>query len=266
MSDKRRTDSFKLFGVPFAVTCVDDELRGRIVDSLLAFFPMRLTAIGWDEAEHSFELQRKGNGFFLTSPYGDGPTGPDEKSAIRHLRSLIRICIAANAKSHLFIHAGAVGIGDKVLVLPGDSHSGKTTLVRELVALGATYFSDEYAVIDRKGLVVPFPKALSVRGIEGRDIQTDVPAQSFGGLIGTRRLPVGWVGLFNFRPRARFRPVPLSEGAGRLMMIPHAIGLAGNPEKALNFLHKAVIGAAFFSSDRGDARAVARKLLQTLDK
>jgi hypothetical protein len=33
------------------------------------------------------------------------------------------------------------------------SYSGKTTLVSELIRAGATYYSDEYAVIDERGRV-----------------------------------------------------------------------------------------------------------------
>jgi hypothetical protein len=45
-----------------------------------------------------------------------------------------------------FLHAGVVGWQGRAFVLPGRSLSGKTTLVREMLRLGATYYSDEFAV------------------------------------------------------------------------------------------------------------------------
>ncbi len=61
------------------------------------------------------------------------------------------------------IHAGAVLIGDKALVLPGASHSGKSSLVAELLRRGAVCLSDEYALIDAEGLVHAYPRALLLR-------------------------------------------------------------------------------------------------------
>jgi uridine kinase len=41
------------------------------------------------------------------------------------------------------------------IAIPGRSFSGKTSLVTALVRAGAVYYSDEFAVIDRDGLVRP---------------------------------------------------------------------------------------------------------------
>jgi hypothetical protein len=54
------------------------------------------------------------------------------------------------------------GVG-RAVILPGRSMSGKTSLVAALVKAGATYFSDEYAVLDKLGMVHPYIKTLSLR-------------------------------------------------------------------------------------------------------
>ena len=46
------------------------------------------------------------------------------------------------------VHAGALLIDGKALLLPGTSHAGKSSLVAELLRRGASHFSDEYALID----------------------------------------------------------------------------------------------------------------------
>ncbi len=257
--------AFVVFGVGFELQCEDEILLQRLVDALVAFFPLKLRPVGTERAEHSFKLVRSRGVFQVDSPYGGGPVGRDESAAIRHLRNLVRICVASNAKRHLFIHAGVVGVDDRAVLLPGDSHCGKTTLVKELVSLGATYYSDEYAVIDRKGSVLPFAKPLSVRGIEGPEIQTDVAPHALGATIGTRTLRVGAVMFVQYRPRARWKPDRLSEAQGRLLLIPHAIGLANRPKRGLNFLENALSGVTFWASERGEVSVAARKLLQTLD-
>ena len=71
--------------------------------------------------------------------------------------------VAATAPRHVFIHAGVVAHHGRALVLPGRTHAGKSTLVARLVTSGATYYSDEYAVLDEQGRVLPYPRAMSLR-------------------------------------------------------------------------------------------------------
>ena len=51
--------------------------------------------------------------------------------------------------------AGVVGWENRAIVMPGASFAGKTTLVRAWLEAGATYYSDEFAVLDRAGRVHP---------------------------------------------------------------------------------------------------------------
>jgi hypothetical protein len=62
-----------------------------------------------------------------------------------------------------FLYAGVVAWQGHAIVFPGRSLSGKTTLVREMLRLGATYYSDEFAVVDNSGLVHSFPRPLGIR-------------------------------------------------------------------------------------------------------
>ena len=57
----------------------------------------------------------------------------------------------------LFIHTGVVGWQGRAIVIPGRSMTGKTTPVKVLVEAGATYYSDEFAVLDKQGQVHPYP-------------------------------------------------------------------------------------------------------------
>ena len=64
----------------------------------------------------------------------------------------------------MFVHAGVVAVDGRALLLPGGSFTGKTTLVAALLRAGAQYGSDEYAVLDEAGLVLPaYPRPLSIR-------------------------------------------------------------------------------------------------------
>ncbi len=62
------------------------------------------------------------------------------------------------------VHAGAVSFGDGCVLLPATAGSGKTTLTAALIHSGATYLSDEIAILEGDTLAVrPVPLALTIK-------------------------------------------------------------------------------------------------------
>src|SRR5712692_5257780 len=112
--------------------------------------------------------------------------------ALDKFESDLQLYVAEKAQRRVFIHGGAVGWRGQAIVIPGRSFSGKTTLVAELVRAGATYYSDEYAVLDARGRVHPFPKPLGIRG-DASAKQVKSAVETFGGRAGIEPLPVGMV-------------------------------------------------------------------------
>ncbi|HUS12055.1 MAG TPA: hypothetical protein VMZ30_16440, partial [Pyrinomonadaceae bacterium] len=129
----------------------------------------------------------------------------------------LRLFVAELATHRVFVHAGVVGWKGQAIVIPGRSYSGKSTLVAELVRAGATYYSDEYAVLDSRGRVHPFSKPLELRD-EGDFTQRKVTVAELGGHSGRKPLPVGLVLMTRFRSGARWRPRKLTPGKGVLEM------------------------------------------------
>src|SRR6267142_2744385 len=72
----------------------------------------------------------------------------------------------------------------------GRSLSGKTTLVRELLRRGATYYSDEFAVVDDFGNIHPFPRPLGIRE-DSTFAQTKYAAATLGATSGIKPLALG---------------------------------------------------------------------------
>ncbi|MES2698593.1 MAG: hypothetical protein V4647_03160 [Pseudomonadota bacterium] len=172
----------------------------------------------------------------------------------------LRATFAEFSRRKLFVHSGVVGWNGKAIMVPGQSRAGKSTLIAELVQAGATYFSDEYAVLDNKGRVHPFAKPLSLRDpITSR--QRRMPVESFGGIAARHPLPVGLVLLTQYCAGAKWQPVVMPAGEGALAIMANTIAARRWPALALSVIGTVAQRAPFIRSDRGEAREVARLIL-----
>lgn len=178
------------------------------------------------------------------------------ENAIQALEGLMHETIAASATERAFVHAGVVGFHGKAIVIPGRSHAGKTTLVMALVEAGATYYSDEYALLDAEGFVHAFQRAPRVRHATGRylvTINNDLPP-----------LPAGLVIMSAYKPNALWMPKPLSARECLFGLIDNAVGIRSYPELYLSRLKQIALNANAFSSARGEASQVANAILTEL--
>jgi hypothetical protein len=175
--------------------------------------------------------------------------------------SHVQITVAEHAPRRIFVHAGVVGWKDRAILIPGMSHSGKTTLVDRLIRAGATYYSDEYAVLDKRGLVHPYPRALGMRTPNSFESKK-VRAEEIGAEVGTRPLRVGLVVSTNFKDGARWRPRPLSRGKGVLELMANTVSARSQPELALTVLPRALEVAHILKGVRGEAGEIVDSILE----
>lgn len=179
--------------------------------------------------------------------------------------SWTRLSVAEFAPTRIFVHAGAVGWKGRAILIPGKTQSGKSSLVAELVKAGATYYSDEFAVLDESGLVHPFAKPLSMRESPAAR-QRDVMVEDIGGRVGTDPLPVGLVVLSQYKADARWDPQNLSPGLGTLEMLANTISARRAAERALLTLERVASGARIIKTERGEAHAVSGQILQAVEE
>ena len=168
--------------------------------------------------------------------------------------------VAEMARRRVFVHAGAVGWNGKAIIIPGRSYSGKTTLVRELVRAGATYYSDEYAVLDMQGRLHPYPQPLAIRKA-GSYGQQKHPVETLGGVVGSKPLSVGLVIVSKYRENARWRPIQLTAGQGVLELLNNTVPARRKPEVVLPVLQKAVVAATILKGDRSEAAEIVNRIL-----
>jgi hypothetical protein len=178
------------------------------------------------------------------------------------LESDIDFYVAESARNKVFVHAGVVAWKGKAIVIPGRSHSGKTTLVKALLHAGATYFSDEFAVLDGRGRVHPFPRRLSIRG-DSEDT-TRLSAESLGSRTGAGPLPIGLLALTRYQTGARWKPRVVSAGKGTLGLLANTLAARTQPRRALSTLTRAVRTAPVLAGTRGEAEEAASSILRLL--
>ncbi|HWC77252.1 MAG TPA: hypothetical protein VG778_07315, partial [Blastocatellia bacterium] len=112
----------------------------------------------------------------------------DMEEVFQAFESDLQLYVAERAPRRVFVHAGVVGWRGRAILLPGRTFTGKTTLVAELVRAGATYYSDEYAVLDAQGRAHPYTRPLAIRPADGGRSQKH-KVEELGGRSGVKPLP-----------------------------------------------------------------------------
>jgi hypothetical protein len=169
--------------------------------------------------------------------------------------------VAERSQRRVFVRAGVVGWRDRAIIIPGGPRSGKSTLVRALVACGATYYSDEYAVLEGNN-VHPYRSRLPEWMAEGGSLAYLL--EEIRGVQPVSLLPVGIVLFAPYQPGAVFKPQLISRGKALLGLFKHSVAGQRRPEQVLRSLETVTRRCNALEGVRGDAHAVATYLLDRL--
>jgi hypothetical protein len=253
--------SFESYGVRVSVSASPPE----VLEHVRPFLPPGWTPCSPSTVERHFAITADGAGAYDFSRdaqlYNEGL---GLELAVMLLDTELRLFIARKAPHAIFIHAGVVGYRGRAIVIPGMSFSGKTRLVAALLREGATYYSDEFAVLGDDGLVHPYAKPLSLR--DGAQLQTEHPADALGASVGEEPLPMGAIVIASYKPGAEWKPENLSTGEGAMALLANAVPARERPAEVMRAISRTAEGAVVIRSDRSEADPVARSLLAELDR
>ncbi|HEX3940297.1 MAG TPA: hypothetical protein VHX11_02340, partial [Acidobacteriaceae bacterium] len=171
------------------------------------------------------------------------------------LESDVALYVADATQKRVFVHAGVVGWGGRAILIPARSLSGKTTLVADLVRAGATYYSDEFAVIDQRGFIHPYARPLQVRE-PGSFRQYKRTVEEFGGTAGQVPLPVGLVLLTRYKAGSKWKPRHISAGRALLGILDNTVSARRGPALAMKTLRLVVTGSFAVQGVRGEGGEV----------
>lgn len=227
---------------------------------------------GWEsygdavfDLEYSLEIDSKRLKYIAYLQENDTIVASGLDELLNSLRLHLHHTIAEHASEHVFVHAGVVAWQGRIILVPGRSRTGKSTLVRELIRAGAVYFSDEFAVLDDDGLVHPFARPVSLRCGNSR-IQYD-PCEH-GKPVGAQPLPVGLIVITEYVPQSKWNPEYVSAGRALLNLAQNTVSIRSNPAKILRILKAVASSSLAVNSPREEASEIVLNLLNlstTLD-
>lgn len=243
---------FVYFGVRIALEWDNPELDECLWSLLLPIWSHQPELI----PTAVFRISSCPDGAVLIHGPDDEPPRPHRADIFEALERRIHFYLANHCQGVVFVHAGAVAWQGRVILIPGSSFSGKSTLTHQLVQEGAEYLSDEYAVIDQTGAVHPFPRPIALRVDGGQRLSPEhlcaIPS------------PVVAVIATRYQAGRSWKPTELSPGRAAMELMAHTVTARKAPGLALSCLSTCVQNAIFWAGPRGDARQTARLILRRL--
>lgn len=173
-----------------------------------------------------------------------------------------RITVGARAPRHVFIHAGVVEYRGRAVLLPGRTMAGKSTLVRALVEAGARYMSDDFAILDADGDVLPYAKPLTLRDEHYRQHIVDVPP---AGSADARAVPPAMLVFTEFREGEHFTPQPATLGDAVLGLLDNCLTTHSDPERVTAALAGLTRRTVALIGPRGEAAEAAQAILEMVE-
>ena len=256
--DPAPTTVLEAYGARLEVSAPDAATLRAIVSGLPRGWEQSQAAVEPQEVKWRFGIRRAGEGYLIRDDQGREHQCAELDLAIVMLHSQMRRFVGYHTDELVFVHAGVVAADGAAIVLPGHSFAGKSTLVEALVAAGAEFYSDEYAMFDTDGRVAHYREPLLRRGQRGQETVELGPGHALDPVM------VGMVVLTTYRPGASWTPRALSVGEGLVAMMEHAVPARERPAQTMAALRQALAGAQILSGDRGEARETAGLLLETL--
>jgi hypothetical protein len=205
-----------------------------------------------DPADRAYAITRVEGGFALARNGRRLLRAQRVEPIFNRLESDLQLFIAEQARDRLFVHAGVVGWRGGAILLPGRSLAGKSTLVHALVRAGATYYSDEYAVLDDEGRVHPYARPIALR---------DPPRRVRPRRVGERPLPVSLIVLARYRSGPSAPLALLSPGRCVLALLKQTVAARSRTATALMTLTQIARHAKALYGWRDEAAPFARRLL-----
>jgi hypothetical protein len=158
--------NLQVFGQPVRIIADDELVIGAIIACYSAF---RTTLAPTPEKLLALSIATKRAGHEWTVTMGSETQDCEDLAYLLYtIEKLMTIELQRRRTDLFFLHAAALRVDSRCLVISGESGVGKSTLCWELCNAGFDYMSDELAPVNPKTLEVePYPHAIGLKSTTG---------------------------------------------------------------------------------------------------
>jgi hypothetical protein len=250
-----------LFGVHLAVACDSDAVAAALDRYVLPWLPR--AALDTGRADRVVDVRQMSPGGAGLEIAVDGvavAVVPSPLAAIPHVQRALDEAFVRCQSEVAVVHAGVVAHEGRAIILPAETHAGKSTLVAELVRQGGVYCSDEYALIDAGGRVHPYPRAILLREELGDD-QSPRLAAELGGTVAHEPVRAGLIVGVRRVAGAALDLTPTTQAEAVLLLLRNTPHELADAPWILAPIARAVEGTACYVGVRGEAAGAAASIL-----
>lgn len=232
------TDEFRILDTRFRLRCAPARLRRRVRPMLV---PLTETPSGGDLTAVDIELGLCGGRFVLVADRAMVASCERWDEVVPMLKGHVNLLALRHSRDFAAIHAAAVSLGARCVLLPAASGLGKSTLAAALTAAGFPLLGDDTIVLGEETLearAMPFgicvksgawrllrgrfpslSRRPKYRRPDGKVVRYLLPRDGGNWASPSFRQAVGWI-VFPRRGKgveAAFRPVPKLDAVSRLL-------------------------------------------------
>ena len=212
------------------------------------------------EPQGMARIEAAENGYVLSAAGIESRVAPSVIELVPFVTQVVDEIVMRHLRGWFAIHAGTVAWRGRAILVPGTSHAGKSSLVAALLRRGATYFSDEYALIDADGQAHPYPRPLLLR--DGSAVQKPVLASDLNAKVGREPVPVGWIFAVKYRPGTAWKVEAMQQSEAVLNLLQNTPQILAETPEMLSHFGRAVQGSKCYRGERGSAEDGAAEILQ----
>lgn len=200
---------------------------------------------------------------------GDDEAGVAERSFsvdVSSVESLLRfesdfgLYVAEKLDGFVAVHSALIVVGEAVVIVPGVSHRGKSTLALAVKKMGFRVLSDEYTLIDGEtGLVAGWSRPLRQRHSDGTISRITLDVDN-GNYQPTHVLDVSYQA--GVAKTLDIEPIPAADVA--FSLLGNTVCAQSRPEESLRATASVARAVKGYRGTRGEAEAAVTELVRLL--
>lgn len=240
------------------VECDSIEMRDLLNRYLLP--PFVRCDVPADAAQIALEMIEEKGGFAICINAQRISSAIDSGGAALAAVKALDDAVVANLRNLRAVHAGAVSLKGKALLIPGSTHAGKSSLVAELIRRGGELLSDEYALVDEEGRIHSYPRPMLLRN--GSPQQSLVLPQDLNASFAHRPVPARWIMALDYDPQTGWNIKEISQGEAVMLLLCNTPHEMEQSPQMISYFSRLAAQVVCYSGTRGDVADAADRVLE----